>query len=64
MSFEASLIGRLKTLKADIAESAMTAPSGDAFAYGKAVGMYAGVEAALGTIDLMLEEAKAKEREI
>lgn len=61
---EASLIGRLKTLKADIAESAMTAPSGDAFAYGKAAGMYAGVEAALGAIDDMLEEAKAKEREI
>lgn len=64
MSFEASLIGRLKTLKADIAESAMTAPSGDAFAYGKAVGMYAGVEAALGAVEGLLDETKEREREI
>jgi lipid-binding SYLF domain-containing protein len=61
---EGQLIGRLKELRADIAEDAMTAPSGDAFAYGRAVGIYAGVSMALGAIEALLDEAKAREREI
>jgi len=61
---EGQLIGRLKALKANIAESAMTAPSGDAFMYGKAVGMYAGVDAALGAVETMLDEEKEREREV
>ena len=55
-----TLLQRLETEQARIAHEALAQPSScDAFAYGKAVGMYAGLEHAKRTlIDLVAERER------
>ncbi len=64
MSFEDVLIRRLKEVQAASAIESVTKPRGrDSFDYGHACGLYEGVELALGTIETLLDEMDAKERE-
>jgi tetrahydromethanopterin S-methyltransferase subunit G len=56
-----SLLQRLETTQAELAKEALGRPTGrDAFEYGRAVGLYAGLELAKTTLIEMVSEHERK----